>query len=171
MNIFYIILKFVKKIIQAIYRFFKMQFEFLKKTWKTQGLKGILILLLNLFIAFFGGLAYEKTHSKKSRSGRTNNTTERGRIRQSGYTNRERGAINDIPDERRLWSDKEGWQDRNSKRDISDNMREPSEAGKVSSSVNTKRKRNIADNTGKPETQKQKNSEWDINTQRRTKDR
>ena len=169
MNIFYIILKFVKKIIQTIIKFFKMQFEFLKKTWKTQGLKGILILLLNLFIAFFGGFIYEKTHSKKSRSGRTNNTTERGRIRQPGYTNRKRGAINDIPDERRLWSDKEGWEDRNSKRDISDNMREPSEAGKVSSSVNTKRKRNIADNTGKPETQKQKNSEWDIDPQRRIK--
>jgi len=171
MNIFYIILKFVKKIIQTIIKFFKMQFEFLKKTWKTQGIKGILILILNLVIAFFGGFIYEKTHSKKSRSGRTNNTTERGRIRQPGHIDRKRGAINDIPDERRLGSDKEGWQDRNSKRDISDNMREPPEAGKVFSSVNTKRKRNIADNTGKPETQKQKNSEWDINTQRRTKDR
>jgi len=170
MNILNIIFQFVKKIIQAIIKFFKMQFEFLKKTWKTQGIKGILILILNLVIAFFGGFIYEKTHSKKSRSGRTNNTTERGRIRQPGHIDRKRGAINDIPDERRLGSDKEGWQDRNSKRDISDNMREPPEAGEVFKGSNSKRKRNIADNTGKPETQKQKNSEWDIDPQRRIKD-
>ena len=168
MNIFYIILKFVKKIIQAIYRFFKMQFEFLKKTWKTQGLKGILILLLNLFIAFFGGLAYEKINSKKSRGGRTNNSSERGCIRQSGDTGRRRN-INDNPDECRLRGAEEGWDDRNSKRDISDNMREPSEAGKVSSSANTKGKRDNTYHTGKPETQKQKNSEWDIDPQRRIK--
>ena len=169
MNILNIIFQFVKKIIQAIIKFFKMQFEFLKKTWKTQGIKGILILILNLVIAFFGGFIYEKTHSKKSRSGRTNNTTERGRIRQSGDTGRRRN-INDNIDECRLRGIKERRENRDSERDISDNMREPSEAGKVSSSVNTKRKRNIADNTGKPETQKQKNSEWDINTQRRIKD-
>lgn len=170
MNILNIIFQFVKKIIQAIIKFFKMQFEFLKKTWKTQGIKGILILILNLVIAFFGGFIYEKTHSKKSRGGRTDNTSVGGRIRQHSDIRRRRN-INDNPDECRLRGAEEGWEDRNSKRDISDNMREPSEAGKVSSSVNTKRKRNIADNTGKPETQKQKNSEWDINTQRRTKDR
>ena len=168
MNILNIIFQFVKKIIQAIIKFFKMQFEFLKKTWKTQGIKGILILILNLFIAFFGGLAYEKINSKKSSSRKANSSTERGRIRQSGDTGRRRN-INDNPDECRLRGAEEGWEDRNSKRDISDNMREPSEAGKVSSSVNTKRKRNIADNTGKPETQKQKNSEWDIDPQRRIK--
>ncbi len=169
MNIFYIILKFVKKIIQAIYRFFKMQFEFLKKTWKTQGLKGILILLLNLFIAFFGGLAYEKTHSKKSRGGRTDNTSVGGRIRQHSDIRRRRN-INDNIDECRLRGIKERRENRDSERDISDNMREPPEAGEVFKGSNSKRKRNIADNTGKPETQKQKNSEWDINTQRRIKD-
>jgi len=168
MNIFYIIFKFVKKIIQAIYRFFKMQFEFLKKTWKTQGFKGILLLFINLILAFLGGWIYENNRSKKSSSRKANSPTERGRIRQPGDIRRRRN-INDNPDECRLRGAEEGWEDRNSKRDISDNMREPSEAGKVSSSVNTKRKRNIADNTGKPETQKQKNSEWDIDPQRRIK--
>jgi len=168
MNILNIIFQFVKKIIQAIIKFFKMQFEFLKKTWKTQGIKGILILILNLVIAFFGGFIYEKTHSKKSRSGRTNNTTERGRIRQSSNTGR-RKNINDNIDECRLRGAEEGWEDRNSKRDISDNMREPPEAGEVFKGSNSKGKRDNTDDTGKPETQKQKNSEWDIDPQRRIK--
>ena len=169
MNIFYIILKFVKKIIQAIYRFFKMQFEFLKKTWKTQGLKGILILLLNLFIAFFGGLAYEKTHSKKSRGRKANSSTERGRIRQSSNTGR-RKNINDNIDECRLRGIKERRENRDSERDISDNMREPPEAGEVFKGSNSKGKRDNTDDTGKPKTQRGKKSERDINPQRRIKD-
>jgi len=168
MKFIIIIYKFCKKVVLAIFNFLKAQFNFVKNVFKTQGFKGILLLFINLILAFFGGLAYEKTHSKKSRGGRTDNTSVGGRIRQHSDIRRRRN-INDNPDECRLRGAEEGWEDRNSKRDISDNMREPSEAGKVSSSVNTKRKRNIADNTGKPETQKQKNSERDINPQRRIK--
>ena len=157
MNILNIIFQFVKKIVQAIIKFFKMQIEFLKKTWKSQGLKGILILILNLIIAFFGGLAYEKTHSKKSRSGRTNNTTERGRIRQPGYTNRKRGAINDIPDERRLRSNKEGRQDRDTERDLSNKMRKTPKAGEGFKS-HSKRVWYTTDDTTKYQTQREENS-------------
>jgi hypothetical protein len=42
--------------------------------------------------------------------------------------------------------------------------------GKCLRVLTQKRKRNIADNTGKPETQRGKNSERDINPQRRIKD-
>lgn len=168
MKFIIIIYKFCKKVVLAIFNFFKAQFEFVKNVFKIQGIKGILLLILNLIISFLGGWIYENNRSKKSPSRKANSPTERGQIRQPGDIRRRRN-INDNPDECRLRGAEEGWEDRNSKRDISDNMREPSEAGKVSSSVNTKRKRNIADNTGKPETQKQKNSEWDIDPQRRIK--
>lgn len=169
MNIVNIIFQFVKKIIQAIYRFFKIQIEFIKKTWKAQGLKGILILTLNLIIAFFGGLVYEKINSKKSRGRRTDNTTERGCIRQSSNTGRQRN-INDNIDECGLRGITERRKDRDSKRDISDNMREPPEAGEVFKGSNSKGKRDNTDDTGKPKTQRGKNSERDINPQRRIKD-
>jgi len=162
MNIFYIILKFVKKIIQTIIKFFKMQFEFLKKTWKTQGLKGILILLLNLFIAFFGGLAYEKTHSKKSRSGRTNNTTERGRIRQSGDTGRRRN-INDNPDECRLRGAEEGWEDRNTERNIPGEMRKSQET-RQSFKNHSKRVWYTTDDTTEYQAQREENSRRNTGT-------
>ena len=168
MKFIIIIYKFCKKVVLAIFNFLKAQFNFVKNVFKTQGFKGILLLFINLILAFFGGLAYEKTHSKKSRGGRTDNTSVGGRIRQHSDIRRRRN-INDNPDECRLRGAEEGWEDRNSKRDISDNMREPSEAGKVSSSANTKGKRDNTYHTEKPETQKQKNSEWDIDPQRRIK--
>jgi len=169
MKFIIIIYKFCKKVVLAIFNFLKAQFNFVKNVFKTQGFKGILLLFINLILAFFGGLAYEKTHSKKSRGGRTDNTSVGGRIRQSSNTGR-RKNINDNIDECRLRGIKERRENRDSERDISDNMREPPEAGEVFKGSNTKRKRDNTDDTGKPKTQRGKNSERDINPQRRIKD-
>jgi len=107
-----IIYKIIKKVILAIFNFFKSQFNFIKNIVKTQGIKGILLLILNLIISFVGGLIYEKNRSKKPQGRKSDSSTKRRQIRQPGDINRERGITDDIPDECRLGSNKEGRQNR-----------------------------------------------------------
>ena len=161
-----IIYKIIKKVILAIFNFFKSQFNFIKNIVKTQGIKGILLLILNLLISFIGGLIYEKNRSKKSSSRKANSSTERGQIRQPGYTNRERGAINDIPDERRLGSNKEGRQNRNTERGLPNKVRKTPKAGKGFKS-HSKRVWYTTDDTKEYQTQRGKDSRRNTDSQRR----
>lgn len=158
-----IIYKIIKKVILAIFNFFKSQFNFIKNIVKTQGIKGILLLILNLLISFIGGLIYEKNRSKKSSSRKADNPTKRGYIRQPGYTNRERGAINDIPDERRLGSNKEGRQDRDTERNIPGEMRKSQET-RQSFKNHSKRVWYTTDDTTEYQAQREENSRRNTDT-------
>lgn len=163
MKFIIIIYKFCKKVVLAIFNFFKAQFEFVKNVFKIQGIKGILLLILNLIISFLGGWIYEKNRSKKSSSRKANSPTERGQIRQPGYTNRERGAINDIPDERRLGSNKEGRQNRDTERGLSSKMRN-AQTTRESAKSHTKRVWYTTDDTTEPKAQREESSRRNTDT-------
>jgi len=166
MKFIIIIYKFCKKVVLAIFNFFKAQFNFVKNVFKTQGFKGILLLFINLILAFFGGFIYEKNRSKKPQGRKADKPTKRGFIRQPGHIDRKRGAINDIPDERRLGSDKEGWQDRDKKWDLSSEMRK-TQTTRESAKSHSKRVWYTTDDTKEYQTQRGKDSRRNTDSQRR----
>ena len=163
MEFIIIIYKFIKKIILVIFNFLKAQFNFVKNVFKTQGFKGILLLFINLILAFFGGFIYEKNRSKKPQGRKADKPTKRGFIRQPGHIDRKRGAINDIPDERRLWSDKEGWQDRDTERNIPGEMRKSQET-RQSFKNHSKRVWYTTDDTTEYQAQREENSRRNTDT-------
>lgn len=172
MNYILIVLNFLEKIIKAIVGFIKAQIQFIKNTWKLQGIKGILLLILNLIISFLGGFIYanyrkqKNNTGKKPQSGQSNTSSKRGQLRQPGNINRERR--NDISDtyERRQRELEKG-QDRDSEWDIQGDLREPSKTRKVPKSPNLKGQRDNTDNPTECKPQMEKNSRRNIGSQRR----